>query len=85
MLCRHLCQTIIEDAIAGGITLPAPYDQLGPARFLVDLAEPDQLGDDALEWLIDLPAAGVDVPRGLRFHTASKPISPAPVLRNCVP
>lgn len=44
-------------------------------RFVIDLAEPHRLGDDVLEWLIDMPAAGADGPRGLRFHAAGKPIS----------
>ncbi|MFJ8963277.1 hypothetical protein ACIRG5_28210 [Lentzea sp. NPDC102401] len=70
-----ICRAIVEDAVAGGIALPAPYGQLGPERFVVDLAEPDQLGDDVLEWLIDMPAAGADGPRGLRFHAACEPIS----------
>ncbi|MFJ8963303.1 winged helix-turn-helix transcriptional regulator [Lentzea sp. NPDC102401] len=70
-----ICRAIVGDAVTGGIALPVPYDQLGPERFVIDLAEPDQLGDDALEWLIDMPTAGADGPRGLRFHAASKPIS----------
>ncbi|MCP3802662.1 MarR family transcriptional regulator [Allokutzneria sp. A3M-2-11 16] len=70
-----VCRAIVEDAVAGGIILPAPYDGLGSERFIADLAEPDQLDDEALEWLIDMPAADVDGPRGLRFHDASKPIS----------
>lgn len=70
-----ICRAIVEDAVVGGVALPKPYDELGSERFVADLTEPDQIGDEALEWLIDMPAAGVDGPRGLRFHDASKPIS----------
>ncbi|MDX8035870.1 winged helix-turn-helix domain-containing protein [Lentzea sp. BCCO 10_0856] len=70
-----ICRAIVEEAVAGGIALPKPYDGLDLERLVADLAEPDQLDDEALEWLIDMPAAGVDGPRGLRFHHASKPIS----------
>lgn len=70
-----MCRAIVEDAVAGGIALPASYDELGRERFVADLAEPDLLGDEALEWLIDMPAAGVDGPRGPRFHNAGKPLS----------
>ncbi|WP_143261501.1 winged helix-turn-helix domain-containing protein [Allokutzneria sp. NRRL B-24872] len=69
-----VCRAIVDDAIAGGITLPTPYDGLGSERFIADLAEPDQLGDDALKWLIDMPTSNVDGICGLRFHDATKPI-----------
>lgn len=67
-------RAIVEDAVEGGIALPSPYAELDVERFVSDLAEPDQLGDEVLEWLIDMPAGGVDGPHGLRFHEASRPI-----------
>lgn len=72
-----MCRTVVEDAVDGGIALPSPYSELGVERFVADLAEPDQLSDEVLEWLIDMPGGGVDGPHGLRFHEASRPISRA--------
>ncbi|WP_141921291.1 hypothetical protein [Halopolyspora algeriensis] len=69
-----ICRAIVEDAVEGGIALPAPYDTAGVERFIADLEEPDQLDDDVLHWLIDMPASGVEGPRGLRSHKASQPV-----------
>jgi hypothetical protein len=69
-----ICKAIVNDATAAGIILPAPYDATGAGAFLQDLEEPDAIGDDALAWLIDIPGAGPDGPRGLRSHSATHPI-----------
>ncbi|TDD36770.1 hypothetical protein [Saccharopolyspora elongata] len=68
-----ICRAIVEDAVAGGIALPSPYDSTGAERLIADLAKPDQLGDEVLRWLIDMPAADPEGPRGLRFHEATRP------------
>ncbi|WP_326647253.1 hypothetical protein [Streptomyces sp. NBC_01750] len=67
-VCRH----IVENAIAAGLSLPAPYDQRGAELLLTDLDDPDLLADDVLDWIIDLPQAGIDGPRGLRFNTITR-------------
>lgn len=71
---QAICRAVVEEAVAGGIGLPAPYDELGANRFIEDLAEPDKLPDEVLNWLIDMPDGGSTGPRGLRFHEASRPI-----------
>lgn len=69
-----ICKAIVTDAVAAGIALPAPYDATGAEAFLRDLREPDAISDEALAWLIDIPGAGPDGPRGLRSHGATEPI-----------
>ena len=60
-----MCRRIVEDAVAAGLTLPAPYDTRDGGDALVeDLRDPDRVSDDVLAWLID-PPGGVD---GLRNH-----------------
>lgn len=71
---RAICAAVIGDAAQAGIKLPDPYDELGPESLLADLERPSQLNDEVLEWLIDMPAAGVDGPRGLRMHEATHPL-----------
>lgn len=70
---RGVCQRIIEDATASEIALPPPYDAYGAVAFLTDLENPDRLAAHVLDWLIDLPDAGIDGPRGLRFNRATRP------------
>jgi hypothetical protein len=69
-----ICKAIVTDATAAGISLPAPYDATGTEAFLRDLEQPDAISDEAMAWLIDIPGAGSDGPRGLRDHNATKPI-----------
>jgi hypothetical protein len=38
--------------------LPAPYDTRNPEDLIADLADPDRVSDDVLDWLIDMPEAG---------------------------
>jgi hypothetical protein len=69
-----ICRAIVFDAVRAGATLPAPYCELAPDRLVSDLAAPDLLDDVVLEWLIDMPAGGIDGPRGLQFHDATQPV-----------
>ncbi|WGD45157.1 hypothetical protein [Streptomyces cathayae] len=69
-ICRH----IIEDATRAGLTLPQPYNFRGTQDLLADVDRPDLLADTVLDWLIDMPEAGADGPRGLRFTTATRPL-----------
>ncbi|HEX6523035.1 MAG TPA: hypothetical protein VF070_23995 [Streptosporangiaceae bacterium] len=69
-----ICKAIVRDATAAGIALPAPYDAAGAEAFLRDLQQPDAISDEALAWLIDIPSASSDGPRGLRSHSATDPI-----------
>ena len=69
-----ICKAIVTDAVAAGIALPAAYDATGAEAFLRDLQDPDTVSDEALSWLIDIPGADPDGPRGLRSHSATKPI-----------
>lgn len=69
-----ICRAIISDALAAGIALPVPYDETGADALLSDLREPDGLDDDVLSWMIDIPGAGIDGPRGLRSHEVTRPI-----------
>jgi hypothetical protein len=64
-----ICQRIIDDAAAAGIALPVPYDSRGALALAADLADPEQVSDIVLDWLIDMPGPGTDGPRGLRMHT----------------
>jgi hypothetical protein len=77
-----ICQRIIDDAVGAGLALPKPYDVADPGTLIGDLSDPDQVSDDVLEWLIDLPEGGLDGPWGLRGHTdATAPVRrtfPAP-------
>ncbi|WP_267595703.1 hypothetical protein [Carbonactinospora thermoautotrophica] len=63
-----ICRRIVTDAVQAGIPLPQPYDSRGPEALVKDLADPDLLDDHVLEWLIDMPDAGVGGPHGLRLH-----------------
>ena len=67
------CRSIISDATQAGIALPLPYDQRGADALLTDLAEPNQLGDDVLDWLIDLPAGARTAPEGSASTTPPTP------------
>jgi hypothetical protein len=69
-----ICKAIVTDASAAGIALPPPYDATGAEAFLRELQQPDAVSDKALAWLIDVPGAGPDGPRGLRSHSATDPI-----------
>ncbi|MHA6781978.1 hypothetical protein ACVGOW_13440 [Pseudonocardia saturnea] len=69
-----ICRAIVFDAVRAGVVLPAHYHELGPDQLVSDLAAPDLLSDVVLEWLIDMPAGGIDGPRGLRFHDATQPV-----------
>lgn len=69
-----ICKAIVTDAAAAGVALPAPYDAAGAEAFLRDLQEPGAISDKALAWLIDIPTTDPDGPRGLRSHSATKPI-----------
>jgi hypothetical protein len=75
---QAICRRIIDDATTAGLVLPPPYDTdgtNGAAGLLDDLREPDQVSDEILDWLIDMPFGGVDGPRGLRSHPhATTPI-----------
>ncbi|MFC7810177.1 hypothetical protein [Streptomyces olivaceus] len=68
-----ICRRVIDDATTAGLSLPAPYDRRGPDALLADLDAPDRLSAPVLDWLIDLPAADVHGPRGLRMHHATRP------------
>jgi hypothetical protein len=70
---RSMCRRIIDDATAAGLALPAPYDERGPDALLADLDAPDQVPDLVLDWLIDLPEADHNGPRGLRMHNVTRP------------
>ena len=70
-----IVEQIVTEAVAGGIALPRPYDVTGIETFLRDLEEPYLLSDEALRWIIDIPGASLDGPRGLRSHsTATAPV-----------
>jgi len=79
---RAICTEIVRDAIKAGIDLPSPYDERGQEALLADLEDPSQLSDDVFTWLIDMPGAAEDGPRGLRMHDATRPrtrvITPIP-------
>ncbi|OUS91948.1 hypothetical protein CA951_31130 [Rhodococcus sp. NCIMB 12038] len=79
---RAICTEIVRDAMEAGIALPSPYDERGQDGLLEDLGDPSQLSDDVLAWLIDMPDATDDGPRGLRMHESSRPptrlIAPVP-------
>ena len=70
-----ICRQIISDAIRGSIGLPPPYDAKGADALLRDIGEPDTVSDEVLEWMIDIPTATVDGPRGLRDHDACRPLT----------
>jgi hypothetical protein len=70
---RSMCRRVIDDATATGLALPAPYDRRGPDVLLSDLDAPDQVPDTVLDWLIDLPEADHDGPRGLRMNGVTRP------------
>lgn len=70
-----IVEQVVTEAISGGVPLPDPYDVAGAAAFLHDLEAPHLLSDEALRWIIDMPPAGADGPRGLRFnHSATAPV-----------
>lgn len=69
-----ICKAIVADATAAGIPLPAPYDATGAEAFLRDLKQPDEISDEALAWLVDIPGAGQDGPKGLRYHDVTDPL-----------
>ncbi|TKA00496.1 hypothetical protein [Actinacidiphila oryziradicis] len=71
---RSICWRIVEDALTAGFTLPHPYNDRGAHALIADLDHPDLVSDSVLDWLIDLPEAGVDGPRGLRFNTVTRPL-----------
>lgn len=68
-----ICRRVIDDATAAGLPLPPPYDQRGPEALLADLDAPDEVPAPVLDWLIDLPDAGVHGPRGLRMRHVTRP------------
>jgi hypothetical protein len=70
-----ICRAIVTDAMNAGVALPAPYEAKGVDALLRDLQEPDSLSDDVLAWMIDIPGAGLDGPRGLRSHPSTRPIT----------
>ncbi|MET9720275.1 hypothetical protein ABZZ46_33400 [Streptomyces rochei] len=70
---RAMCRRVIDTATAAGLVLPAPYDQRSPDILLADLDAPDQVPDTVLDWLIDLPEADHDGPRGLRMNDVTRP------------
>ncbi|RZU46627.1 hypothetical protein EV385_6703 [Krasilnikovia cinnamomea] len=64
-----MCRAVVDDAIAAGVALPEPYDVRGADVLVRDLADPDNVSDEVLDWLIDLPgSAKAKGPYGLRFH-----------------
>lgn len=70
-----ICRAIATDATNASVTLPAPYDKNTLEAFLDDLRDPDSLSDDVLGWMIDIPGADIDGPRGLRSHPSTHPIT----------
>jgi hypothetical protein len=70
---HSICRHILDEAIAAGLRLPAPYDREGPDVLLTDLQDPDRLTDTVLDWFIDLPDAGIEGPRGLRMNSIPRP------------
>jgi hypothetical protein len=69
-----ICHQIINDAVAGGVSLPAPYDTRGPDALQHDLTDPDRISDQVLDWLMDMPEGGSDGPYGLRYHLGAAPL-----------
>lgn len=71
-----LCQTAIDEIVAAGLTLPAPYDQQGPQALVAALIDaPDALEDAVLKFCIDPPkAADGRHPGGLRMSRVTPPI-----------
>jgi len=51
----EICRRIVLDAKELGVALPAPFDQAGAEAFIEATKDPDNLSDDALSWLIDVP------------------------------
>ncbi|MGW2556330.1 hypothetical protein [Streptomyces sp. NPDC001635] len=70
---HSICRRIIDEATAAGLPLPPPYDQRGPDVLLADLDAPDLISDTVLDWLVDLPDASADGPRGLRMNRVIRP------------
>ncbi|WP_405419437.1 hypothetical protein [Streptomyces erythrochromogenes] len=68
-----MCHHVVDHAVRAGLDLPAPYDLRGVDSLLADLADPDLLPDDVLDWVIGLPQASIDGPRGLRFNPITRP------------
>jgi hypothetical protein len=73
-----ICRRIVSDAAQAGLPLPVPYDERGSEMLVQDLVDPDQVSDDVLRWLIDMPGAGVNGPYGLRHHREAT----APIVRS---
>ncbi|MER5381743.1 hypothetical protein ABT040_15890 [Streptomyces sp. NPDC002688] len=71
---HSICQHIVQDALAAGLTLPYPYNVRGANAFVADLERPDLVPDNVLGWFIDLPGTTADGPRGLRFNTVTRPL-----------
>jgi hypothetical protein len=70
-----ICRQIVDDAVEAGVPLPEPYDRRGSDELDADLADPDRVSDDVLDWLIGMPQGGLDTARGLRMHaTATQPV-----------
>lgn len=63
-----ICRAVVDDAVGAGVRLPEPYDVGGADALVRDLAGPDGVSDEVLDWLIDLPGAGAGGPHGLRHH-----------------
>lgn len=70
----EICRRIVLDAKELGVALPAPFDQAGAEAFIEAAKDPDNLSDDALNWLIDVPPTDAGQVVGLRFHKATRPI-----------
>jgi hypothetical protein len=70
-----ICRRIVTDAVTVGVDLPPPYDTRGADQLIANLADPDHVSDNVLDWLIDIPDGDTPGPRGLRLHTdAAKPV-----------
>jgi hypothetical protein len=71
---RAICERVVSEAVASGVALPSEYRRRGPEALIRDLANPDLRSDEVLRWIIDMPEAGIDGARGLRFNDATRPI-----------
>ncbi|WP_246039631.1 hypothetical protein [Glycomyces buryatensis] len=69
-----ICRRVILDAQTAGIPLPSPFDEQGAESFIDAAADPDNLTDAVLDWLIEVPPHGTAESDGLRFHQAARPI-----------
>ncbi|RMI32676.1 hypothetical protein EBN03_11965 [Nocardia stercoris] len=71
---RSICTRIVEDAVAGGLALPQPFNFQGAPALIEALQQPHLQSDDVLRWFIDMPDGNAGGPLGLRYHHVTQPI-----------